>query len=110
MARLYSNVNDRFRRSNLGRITNQQLRPVGGPRVDVLEANQTLAELDEALQDHHVKRLMQELLRIRPIMEARPDKRRRPQEVSTELFVAYRKYKFGFRKRSIKKKRRPMRK
>ncbi len=104
MARLYSNVNSWRRGLNLGRITDQQLRPVSSPRVDVIEANQTLAELDEAVQDHHTKRLMQELLRIRPIMEARPDKRRRPTEVSKKLFVAYRKHKFGFRNRSIKKK------
>ena len=105
MARLYSNVNSRFRHSNLGRISDQDLRPVSNPRMDMVEASQQLAEMDEAVQDHHTKRLMQELLRIRPIMEARPDKRRRPQEVSKKLFVAYRKHKFGFRKRSIKKKR-----
>jgi hypothetical protein len=104
MGRLYSNVNDRFRRSNLARVTDQQLRPFSSPRMDVVEANQTLAQMDEAVQDHHTKSLMRELLRIRPIMEARPDKRRRPQEVSKKLFVAYRKYKIGFRKRSIRKK------
>ncbi len=104
MARLYSNVNSWRRGLNLGRITDQQLQPVSSPRMDVVEANQSLAEMDEAVQDHHIKSLMQELLRIRPIMEARPDKRCRPQEVSKKLFVAYRKHKFGFRKRSIRKK------
>jgi len=81
------------------------LRPVSEPWMDMVEANQKLAEMDEAVQDHHVKALMQELLRIQPIMEARPDKRCRPSSVSKFLFVQYRKKKFGFRKRSpIKKK------
>jgi len=101
----YRNVNAWRRHSQTERVTWQDLREVSSPRMDMVEASQTLAEMDEAVEDHHTKRLMQELLRIRPIMEARPDKRRRPQEVSKKLFVAYRKHKFGFRKRSIKKKR-----
>src|SRR6185437_11528409 len=104
MARLYSNVNDRFRHSNLGRVTYQQLELIPKPDDGSGEVKLTLDEMDELGKDHYSKSLLQELLRIRPIMEARPDKRRRPQEVSKKLFVAYRKHKIGFRKRSIRKK------
>ena len=87
MARLYSNVNNRFRRSNLGRVTDQQLRPFGSPRVDVVEANQKLSEMDEAVQDHLTKSLMRELLAIRPIMEAIPEGRDRPDMRDAEALL-----------------------
>lgn len=94
MGRLYSNPNAWRRGLNLGRVTDQQLQPVGSPRVDVIEANQTLAELDEAVQDNYSRRDLQEMLRIKPIMEARRDKRRRPKGVSKKAFKLYRKLKF----------------
>ncbi len=97
MGRLYSNVNSRFRTLNYGRVTDQQLeRASHTPRANFIEANEVLAELQQAVDDHHAQRILSELIRIKPIMEARPDKRRRPQEVSKELFKWYRKLRFKF--------------
>jgi len=101
MGRLYSNPNDRFRKSNLGRVTYQQLEPVAHPTAAANEANQMLAEMDEAVKDHHAKRMLREMMRIKPIMEARKDKRRRPRGVSKEAFKLYRKLRL---KAPVKKK------
>lgn len=93
MGRLYSNPNAWRRGLNLGRISNQQLEPVRNPRADVIEANQKLAELDEAVEDSHARHVVREMLKIKPLMEARPDKRRRPKGVSKRAFKLYRKLK-----------------
>lgn len=104
MARVYSNPNTWRRTLNFGRVTDQDLRPVGAPRCDVIEANQTLAELGEAVSDHLSRKALREVMRIKPLMEARTDKRRRPKGVSKAAFKLYRKLKFKLPAKKKKKK------
>ena len=91
--RVYSNVNDRFRHSNLGRVTYQQLEAVGHSRPGPVDIAYTPPGLAEEIKNDHMKRLLKEVQKIKPLMDARTDKRRRPISVSKEAFKMYRQLK-----------------
>ncbi len=107
MGRLYSNPNAWRRGLNLGRVTDQQLRLVSSRGVDAAEANSKLAELDEAVGDHHSKQALRRILKIKRLMEARKDKRRRPRGVSKRDFVLYRKLRLKLPSTKKKKAKQP---
>lgn len=96
MAKLYSNPNAFRRTLNLGRVTNQQLQKVQRlttPSAEAVAAEEILCAAQAAGEKRQAEHVLRELVRVMRVMEARTDKRRRPEGVSTEAFNLYRKLK-----------------
>lgn len=106
-----SNVNDRFRHSRTERVTWQQMKKVQGlttPSREVVAAQEIEATALAAGEKRQAQHILRELMRVKPIMDARHDKRRRPPGVSTAAFKMYSKLWPSSKKK--KKKHRPAKK
>jgi hypothetical protein len=83
---LYSNPNDRFRRSRLERVTNQDVRRFKSGRHNTQAAKQIIDEVEEAFADRSAKQAMREYIVAKPELDARTDRRRHTEHSTKAAF------------------------